>query len=191
LKTRHIFKKNRDFKKKMNLKINGKKKGMVRVMCCSSLRTMGAHLAGSTAKDTGHVRATVFRARVTSSKQLATVRLLRLFPTIGEGRISLMAEVEKRNCPRGKAARHCTERADTPYLGRLVLLFGLRTTMLSLCEQMYTMVLRCDLGDADRRERLKALRRGATHRCMQQTCTPYLGLRVLGRGHAHQCHTAG
>jgi len=29
---------------------------------------MGAHLADSTAKDTEHVRATVFRARVASSK---------------------------------------------------------------------------------------------------------------------------
>jgi len=154
---------------------------------------MGAHLAGSTAKDTGHVRATVFRARVASSKhvsQLATVRLLRPFPTIGEGRISLMAEVEKRNCPRGGAARHCTERADTPYLGRLVLLFGPRTTMPSRCEQMYRMVLGCNSDDGGRRERLKALRRGATHRCMQQACTPYLGLRVLGRGHAHRCHAA-
>ena len=43
---------------------------------------MGAHLADSTAKDTGHVRATVFQTRVTSSKhvsQLATVHLLGLF----------------------------------------------------------------------------------------------------------------
>jgi len=55
-----------------------------------------------------------------------------------------MAEVEKRNCPRGGAACHCTERADTPYLGRPVLLFGPRTTMLSRCEQMYTMVLGCN-----------------------------------------------
>jgi len=55
-----------------------------------------------------------------------------------------MAEVEKRNCPRGGAARHCTERADTPYLGRPVLLFGPRTTMPSRCEQMYTMVLGCN-----------------------------------------------
>jgi len=54
------------------------------------------------------------------------------------------------------------------------------------------MVLRCNSDNADSRERLKALRCGATHRCMQQTCTPYrdLGLRVLGRGHAHQCHAA-
>ena len=39
---------------------------------------MGAHLAESTAKDTGHVRATVFQDRVASSKhvsQLATVHL--------------------------------------------------------------------------------------------------------------------
>jgi len=53
-------------------------------------QTMGAHLAASTAKDTGHVRATVFQARAASSKhvsQLATVRLLTPFPTIGEGRI--------------------------------------------------------------------------------------------------------
>jgi len=55
-----------------------------------------------------------------------------------------MAEVEKRNCPRGGAARHCTERADTPYLGRPVLLFRPRTTMPSRCEQMYTMVLGCN-----------------------------------------------
>jgi len=154
---------------------------------------MGAHLADRSANDTGHVRATVFRARVASSKhvsQLATVRSLRLFPTIGEGRLSLMAEVEKRNCPRGGAARHCTERADTLYLGRLMLLFGPRTTMLSRCEQMYTMVLRCNLDNADSRERLKAPRRGATRHCMQQACTPYLGLRVLGRGHAHRCHAA-
>jgi len=50
---------------------------------------MGAHLADSIAKDTGHVRATVFQARVASSKhvsQLATVCLLMPFPTIGEGR---------------------------------------------------------------------------------------------------------
>jgi len=42
-------------------------------------RKMGAHHADSTAKDTGHVRATVFQARVASSKQvsqLATVHLL-------------------------------------------------------------------------------------------------------------------
>ena len=42
-------------------------------------RKMGAHLADSTAKDIGHVRATVFQARVASSKhasQLATVHLL-------------------------------------------------------------------------------------------------------------------
>jgi len=45
-------------------------------------RKMGAHLAESTAKDTGHVRATVFQARVASSKhvsQVATVHLLGLF----------------------------------------------------------------------------------------------------------------
>ena len=45
-------------------------------------RKMGAHLADSTAKDTGHVRATVFQARVASSKhvsQLATVHLLGQF----------------------------------------------------------------------------------------------------------------
>eukprot|EP00277_Geminigera_cryophila_P015150 CAMPEP_0179447896 /NCGR_PEP_ID=MMETSP0799-20121207/31665_1 /TAXON_ID=46947 /ORGANISM="Geminigera cryophila, Strain CCMP2564" /LENGTH=47 /DNA_ID= /DNA_START= /DNA_END= /DNA_ORIENTATION= len=47
--------------------------------------------------------------------------------------------------------------------------------MPSRCEQMYMMVLRCN---ADSRERLKALRRGATYHCMQQACTPYLGLRV-------------
>ena len=55
-----------------------------------------------------------------------------------------MAEVEKRNCPRGGTARHCTERADTLYLGRPVFLFGPRTTMPSRCEQMYTMVLGCN-----------------------------------------------
>jgi hypothetical protein len=55
-----------------------------------------------------------------------------------------MAEVEKRNCPRGGAARHCTERADKPYMARPVLLFGQHTTMLSHCEQMYTMVLGCN-----------------------------------------------
>jgi len=55
-----------------------------------------------------------------------------------------MAEVEKRNFPRSGAARHCTERADTPYLGRPVPLFRPRTTMPSRCEQMYTMVLRCN-----------------------------------------------
>jgi len=88
----------------------------------------------------------------------------------------------------GGAARHCTERADTPYLGRLVLLFGLRTTMPSRCEQMYMMVLGCNSDDVGRRERLKALRRGATHSCMQRACTPYLRLRVLGRDHANQCH---
>jgi len=82
-----------------------------------------------------------------------------------------MAEVEKTNCPRGGAARHCTEQADTPYLGRLVLLFGPRTTMLIRCEQMYMMVLGYNSDDAGRRERLKALRRGATHRCMQRACT--------------------
>jgi len=101
-----------------------------------------------------------------------------------------MAELEKRNCPRGGAARHCTERADTPYLGRLVLLFGPRTTMPSRCENMYTMVLGCNSDDGGRRKRLKALWRGATHHCMQQACTPYLGLRVLWRGHAHRCHAA-
>jgi len=101
-----------------------------------------------------------------------------------------MAEVEKTNCPRGGAARHCTERADTPYLGRLVLLFGPHTTMPSRCEQIYMMVLGCNSDDAGRRERLKALRRGATHRCMQRACTPYLGLRVLGRGLANRCHAA-
>jgi len=40
---------------------------------------MGAHLADSTAKDTEHVRATVFQARVASLKyvsQFATVHLL-------------------------------------------------------------------------------------------------------------------
>jgi len=57
-------------------------------------RTMGAHLADSTAKDTGHVHATVFQARVAYVSQLATVCSLGLFSTIGEGRISLMAEVE-------------------------------------------------------------------------------------------------
>ena len=60
-------------------------------------QTTGAHLAESTAKDSGHVRSTVFQGRVTSSKHvspLATVRLLEPFSTIGEGRISLMAEVE-------------------------------------------------------------------------------------------------
>jgi len=157
------------------------------------VRKMGAHLADSTAKDTGHVHATVFHARVASSKhvsQLATVYMLGPFPTIGESRISLMAELEKRNCPRGRAARHCTEHADTPYLGRPVLLFGPRTTMPSRCEHMYTMVLGCNSDDEGRRKRLKALQRGATHRCMQQACTPYLGLRVLGRGHAHRCHAA-
>jgi len=41
--------------------------------------------------------------------------------------------------------------------------------------------------DGGRRKRLKALRRGATHRCMQQACTSYLGLRMLGLGHTHQC----
>ena len=55
-----------------------------------------------------------------------------------------MNEVEKRNYPRAGAACHCTERADTPYLGRLVLLFGPRTTMPSRCEQMYRMVLGCN-----------------------------------------------
>jgi len=51
---------------------------------------MGAHLADSTAKETGYVRTTIFQARVASSKhvsQLATVRFLMPFPTIGEGRI--------------------------------------------------------------------------------------------------------
>jgi len=155
-------------------------------------RKMGAHLADSTAKDTGHVRTTVFQARVASSQhlsQLASVHLLGPFPTIGVSRISLMAELEKRNYPRSRAIRHCTERADTPYLGRPVLLFGLRTTMPSRCEHMYTMVL-CNSDNGGRRKRLKAVRCGAIHRCMQQACTPYLGLRVLGRGHAHRCHAA-
>jgi len=76
-----------------------------------------------------------------------------------------MAEVEKTNCPHGGAARHCTERADTLCLGRLVLLFGPRTTMPSRCEQVYMMVLGCNFDDAGRRERLKVLRRRATHRC--------------------------
>ena len=128
------------------------------------------------------------RSTFHSSQQ--TVHLLGPFPTICESRISLMAELEKRNCPRGGAARHCTEQADTPYLGRPVLLFGPPTTMPSRCEHMYAMVLGCNLDNGGRRKRLKALRRGATHRCMQQACTPYLGLRVLGRGHAHQCHAA-
>jgi len=60
-------------------------------------QTTGAHLAESTAKDTGHVRATVFQARVASSNHfspLATVHSFGLFSTIGEGRISLMAEVK-------------------------------------------------------------------------------------------------
>jgi len=93
-------------------------------------------------------------------------------------------------CPRGGAARHCTERADTPYLGQLVLLFGPRTAMPSRCEQMYRMVLGCNSDDGGRRQQLKALRHGATHRCMQQACTPYLDLRVLGQGHENRCHTA-
>jgi len=87
---------------------------------------MGAHLADSTAKDTGHVRTTVFQARVVSSKhvsQHATVHLLGPFPTIGVSRISLMTELEKRNCPRGRVVCHCTELADTPYLCQPVLLF--------------------------------------------------------------------
>jgi len=49
----------------------------------SEPRKMGAHLADSTAKDTGHVRATVFQARVASSKyvsQVSTVHLLGPFP---------------------------------------------------------------------------------------------------------------
>ena len=52
------------------------------------------------------------------------------------------------------------------------------------------MVLGCKLDNGGRRQRLKALRRRATHRCMQQACTPYLGLRVIGRAHENQCHTA-
>jgi len=44
------------------------------------LRRTGAHLAEGTAKDTGHVRATVFQARVASSKHvspLATSAIVR------------------------------------------------------------------------------------------------------------------
>ena len=57
----------------------------------------GAHLAAFAAKDTEYVRATVFPARVASSKNispLATVRSLGSFSTIGEGRISLLAAVQ-------------------------------------------------------------------------------------------------
>ena len=62
---------------------------------CEPWRT-GAHLAESTTKDTGHVRTTVFQARIAKRRlsPLATVRSLGLFSTIGEGRISQMAEVE-------------------------------------------------------------------------------------------------
>jgi len=57
----------------------------------------GTHLAEGDAKDTEYVRATVFPARVASSKHvspLATVRSLGLFSTIAKGRISLVADVE-------------------------------------------------------------------------------------------------
>ena len=60
-------------------------------------RRTGAHLAEGAAKDTGYVRATVFPARIASSKHispLASVRSFGLFSTLGEGRISLVAEVE-------------------------------------------------------------------------------------------------
>jgi len=63
----------------------------------SEARKTGAHLAEGAAKDTGYVRATVLPARVASSKHfspLATVRSLGPFSTIGEDRISLMAEVQ-------------------------------------------------------------------------------------------------
>ena len=72
-----------------------------------------------------------------------------------------MVKVEKRNCPHGGADSHCTQGADTPYLGRPLLLLGPRTSIPSRSEQMYTMVLGCDSDDGDRRKRLKALRRGA------------------------------
>ena len=57
--------------------------------------------------------------------------------------------------------------------------------------QMYRMVLGCNSDNGGGRELLKALRRGPTHHCIQRVCTPYLGLRVLQRGHEHQCHAAG
>jgi len=52
------------------------------------LRRMGEHLAEGAAKDTGYVHATVFPARVASSKHvspLATGRSLGPFSTVGEG----------------------------------------------------------------------------------------------------------
>jgi hypothetical protein len=57
------------------------------------------HLAEGAAGDTGYVHATVLPARVPSSKHfspLATVRLLWLFSTVGDGCISLVSEVEPR-----------------------------------------------------------------------------------------------
>ena len=54
-----------------------------------------------------------------------------------------MAEVEKRNCLRGGAARHCTEGRHT-VPGPTSAFVGPRTTMPSRCEQMYTMVLGCN-----------------------------------------------
>jgi len=92
-----------------------------------------------------------------------------------------MAKVEKRNCPRGGAACHCTERADTPYLGRPVLLFGPCTTIPSRSEQMYTMVLGGNSDDGGRRKRLKVLRRRATHRCCNRPAHPTLVCVCVGR----------
>jgi len=48
------------------------------------------HLAAGAAKNTGYVRAPVLRARVASSKHVSP------FLTVGEGCISLVAEVEPR-----------------------------------------------------------------------------------------------